>query len=61
MIYIRYFGNVIVTFLFAVFLWTVAIVATHSVEVANAAFWFGLIVGMVAIQADVQKRAQPQS
>ncbi len=56
MAYIRYFGNVIVTFLFAVFLWVVAIVATHSMEVANAAFWIGLIIGMVAIQADIQKR-----
>ena|SRR3989442_12754658 len=56
MAYVRYFGNVIITFLFAAFLWVVAIVATRSIEAANTAFWIGLIIGMVAIQADVQKR-----
>jgi hypothetical protein len=55
MAYIRYFGNVIITFLFAAFLWVVAIVTTRSMETANTAFWIGLIIGMVAIQADVQK------
>ena len=54
MAYIRYIWNVIVTFLFAALLWAIALIATHNISPANIAFWIGLIVGMVAIQADAQ-------
>jgi hypothetical protein len=56
MAYIRYIGNVVVTFRFAVLLWIVATVATHGSSLANITFWLGLIVGMVAIQTDAEMR-----
>jgi hypothetical protein len=43
--------------LFAAILWIVAIIATHDADVANTACWIGLIIGMVAIQADAEMRA----
>jgi len=54
--YLRYLWNVVVTFLLAALLWLIALSATQSSSIANIAFWIGLIIGMVAIQADAHKR-----
>ncbi len=57
MTYLRYIGKTILAFIFAVFLWIVAIIATHGNSIANLVFWLSLVAAMIAIQDDAAKRA----
>lgn len=57
MTYLRYAWNTILAFIFAAFLWIIAIIGTRDGGVANLVFWLGLVAAMIAVQEDAAKRA----